>query len=115
MVINSEKQEHVSSDTIRSGQDSEFIKISQKHHANILKMKQTGEELQLESMDATFGDTKGIDIQPFATVEESNKQTLADYWILLIEGDLPIVHAKFVEGCLQRHHLRKKIEKEILE
>jgi hypothetical protein len=91
------------------------MKISQKHHANILKMKQTGEELQLESMDATFGDTKGIDIQPFSTVEESNKKTLADYWMLLIERDLPIVQAKFVEGCLQRHHLRKKIEKEILE
>lgn len=114
-VTISEKQEHILSDTIKRGQDGEFIKISQKHPASILKMKQTGEELQLESVDATSGDTKGIDIQPFVTLKELNKEKFAEYWMLLIERDLPRFHAKYVEGCLQRHHLRKKIEKEILE
>lgn len=115
VVTISEKHEHILSDTIKRGQDGEFIKISQKHPASILKMKQTGEELQLESVDATSGDTKGIDIQPFVTLKELNKEKFAEYWMLLIERDLPRVHAKYVEGCLQRHHLRKKIEKEILE
>ncbi|XP_043724837.1 uncharacterized protein LOC122671595 [Telopea speciosissima] len=118
VITNSKKEEKPHKNHIQSGNGAKYMsyfKISRKQHQLVKRMKQSGDGIQSKSLNRVLGDIKSFHVQPYKTFEEEEGNKLRDYWLVLVNRDLPAAFLDWKERQLKQQQWRCSLKQEMVE
>ncbi|KAJ4959825.1 hypothetical protein NE237_019735 [Protea cynaroides] len=118
VLANPKKEEKSQALHIRSGNGANYMsyfKISRKQHRLVQRMKQSGDGIQSKSLIHVLGDIKSFHVQPYKTFEEEERKKLHDFWLLLVNRDIPAAFLDWKERQLKQQQWRCSLEQEMVE
>lgn len=86
-----------------------FIKISKKQHELVQSLKLSCKSIQASTLNHILGDLDNIHVQPYGLFVKEEQKKLHEYWLDLVNKDLPAAYANWTERRIQKHTMRNSL------
>ncbi|XP_027153090.1 uncharacterized protein LOC113753191 isoform X1 [Coffea eugenioides] len=93
-----------------------YIKVSKEQHQRVKRtMKHTSNSIQPRSLNNVLGNLETLHVQPFEVFEEEERQKLHDYWLQLVNKDIPVGYRSWITNKLKVQQVAKSLGQELEE
>ncbi|KAL3526222.1 hypothetical protein ACH5RR_014594 [Cinchona calisaya] len=118
-VAKPKKREKLQKRNIQLGDGAKYmsyIKVSKEQHRRVKRtMKHASNSIQSRSLNNVLGNLGTLHVQPFEVFEEEERQKLHDYWLHLVNKDIPAGYTSWIKKKLKAQEMAKSLAQELEE